>query len=649
MKPQIIRPQQLLSEDKREEIRRYLHLHWLRARDGRATQIDSKYNDWTKVYHGIPAEETRTVPFYKASNFVVKLVRMFLDTFVARTLNIIYATRPTFVTDDLPQQLKEGWEYYLNRKVEYAWNYYDLTKSLAFSGNKNGTAVIKTIYDERDTIDVMPSSASPGGYSETATTYWSGPCSELIPFEDFFVYPITAPSLDKVEIKMHRQRFTEDEALYQFQLGTWQLTTNPDDEQPEKTSDISKYLTQPTDTKGISERTSAGVDDTGYREMQAIECHFRYSITNDRTKRYDCVALIHPDSGDLLDLYYNPYPQNLGIFTDYRPFPREGLFYGESMCEILGQAQEETSRIHNERRDNSTISSSVCFKRRSGSLIPNPSTSWYPGKVWDLESLDDLEVFDIGRSYQDMIEQEQVAVQYAEKLSGIGEVMQGASSGTIGKRGVYNTMGTIALMQESNTRQDTNIRDVRTVLSRIVQTASKLQATYGADDPFIDALPQAYQENVREVLQLFKGNTWRYINHSVKASDAGVNKEVRRNNLVQMAQVLGQYGQTIIQMSTQLANPGLNPVIKQTMIQVVEMSRWMAERLSREFEEPDVTDLLPDLAATLGAGGAANANPGGPAGTLPAVPPQLLAQLSQMPQAPGAAATPNGVPQTPVA
>jgi len=109
----------MLSEDKRDELCKYLNAQWLRAERTRREQVDGQYADWTKAYYGTPLEEQRTVPWYKASNFVVKLNRMFIDTFVSRTLNIIFATKPLYVIEALPRELRDAAELYLNRKALY--------------------------------------------------------------------------------------------------------------------------------------------------------------------------------------------------------------------------------------------------------------------------------------------------------------------------------------------------------------------------------------------------------------------------------------------------------------------------------------------------------------------------------------------------
>jgi hypothetical protein len=645
MKMTIVRPGSMLSDERREELGKYCFQQFVRAKRARADQVDGQFEGWSKAYSGIPLEETRSVPFYKASNFVVKLIRIFHDTFMARTLNIIFATRPLYVTAGLPRDVKEAWQDYLNHKAMYEWNHYWLARDLIVCGNKNGTAIPKTVWETDESIVVGQ------GKSERTTIMFEGPRSIVVPFDDFFVFPITADCLRDVEIKFHRVRYTEERAEQLVETDIWDLPKDDLTGAPKKK--ISEYCRTPLDMQRTTQQEDAGVTDPYLRELHTIECHLRYAITNDSGKLYDVMCVIEETTGDVFDVYFNPAPNNLCMFREYKPFPRKSLFFGESLCQLLGQSQEEASRIHNERRDNSTIASSVVFKRKKGSLVPNPSTNWYPGKVWDLDSMDDLDMINVGRNYDDMIQQEDYTFTLAEKLTGTSEVLQGASTGSMGKRGVYNTGGTIAMMQESNQRQDTNIRDVRCCLGDVAATSSMLQATFGQDDPFIETFSPGQQDLIKQAFAAYRSQTGRFIRHEVKASDAGVNSEVEKMNLMQCAQVLGQYGTTIQQMVTQLATPGLNPAISATIIAVARMQKWMAQRLVEQFDEFDVKELIPDAQQLLDEGqqqqqqqGAPQApSAGGPpgmggAGAPGAAQPPNLPQLQSMAQMP----IPNGAP-----
>lgn len=584
MKLKLTRPD--LSADRAEKLNRFLQDHWKRASDARVEQVDDDYTRWDANYYGVPAEKVRTVPFYKSSNLVVKVSRIFIDTFVARTLNVIFATKPLYVVDGFPREVREGLEQYLNRKALYNWHHYQLARELLHRGAKNGTAVAKVVWDQASSWTVESEGGMP---VEEEIVEWEGPCARVIPFEDFAVYPITANFMRDVEIAFHRVRYSEERAKHLVARGEWELSLE----------DVEAALDIPRDLKRTDAQSEAGVVDSQYREMQAVECHLSYAIGSDPAKLYNIVGVIQPRTDRLIDVYFNPNPRNKQHFYDYRPLPKEDLFYGESYCSLLESLQEEVSSMHNERRNNSAIANAPVFKRRSGSNLPNPSSNWYPGKVFDLEDMDDLQLEMVGRNYDGMLDQESYDMQLAERLSGIGAVMQGYAAGMMGKRGIYNAQGTIAVMQESNQRQDTNIRDVREVLSAIAKGSYSLQAHFGSDDPMIEFFPPAMQTQIHQAMVMARSGRLEQSHFEVKASSAGANAEIEKANLMTMAQVLERYGGQVQQLTAQLANPKLNPAIRLVINDTLAMQRWMAARVMRAYNELDVEGILPDAKAAI--------------------------------------------------
>ena len=115
--PEIIRPDSSWGPEKQEELQKYLLEHWRRAEQVRAGQVMDDYVRWDKNYNGVPREKTRNTPWPRSSNIVVKLIRIFVDTFVARSLNIIFATRPLYTVSGFDRELKDALENYLNRKA----------------------------------------------------------------------------------------------------------------------------------------------------------------------------------------------------------------------------------------------------------------------------------------------------------------------------------------------------------------------------------------------------------------------------------------------------------------------------------------------------------------------------------------------------
>lgn len=572
-----------VDEETRDTIQQFLREHSNDAFESRQTQVDGDYTRWLRNYRGEPAEKRRTVPWYGASNYVVKIIRIFVDTFVARTLNIIFSTRPLYVMEGIPRKQREALQYYFNLKAMHELDHYLLARELLNRGNKFGTAIAKTAWllDQKRTMY--------DGEDRLETVY-EGPRSRVIPFQDFAVYPIRAERTEDVEMFFHRVRWTPEAARQRIKEGKWTLPQNVDLEQ---------LIKQHDDMAAKQAQTDAGVDDRDQQQVVTRECYLDYTFDNGAT--YPIVGVLTEDGEHLLDLWHSDRPPFVNTFETYTPFPRENLFYGESMCELLEQSQEETSSVHNERRNASYLANAPIFKRRQGARIPDPSSSWYPGKVWDLEDMNDFEVILLGGNYNSMLEEESFTLQLAERLSGISAPLQGFSQGRQDKRGVYNAMGTIAMMQEGNQRQDTNIRDVRHTMGRIAKNELMLQKIYMPEggDPIVALMPEDMQIQVVQAVRDVPMEQLRHSRFEVKVSHAGANSEVYKASLMQMVNVMGQYGATVQQLATHLADPELNQSLRVILNDVVRMHKWMAERLLRAFDEYDAEGVLPDVRAAI--------------------------------------------------
>lgn len=633
---QIVRPSIEKTSDDWRDMQSFLLTQWQRANKTREEQLRTDYARAQKIYDAVPREKIRTTPWPGASNVVVPLARIFLDTFVARSLNIILATQPQYVLPGAPREHGEALSFYLSQKSQRSWNHYALLREVMHSGNKNGTSLIKTVWDD---TQVYSSRKTDTGYEDVLYSDNRGPKQRVIPFEDFCLFPHRVQRFGDVQIFFQRIRYTSQEIdeLQHLQegAGQWDITKEQ----------LQQALKTPNDIKQQQVETSDKIHDPQLQEADVWETHFTWKL-QDTT--YQLVALLIPAIDRMVDLYF--YPYNCGIIQAYTPFPTENLFYGKSQALLLASLQEEATAIHNDRRNNSYIANAPAFKKRKDSFIPNPSTNWWPGKVWELDSLEDLEMFSVGRNYDNMLDQEMHVFSLSEKLLGIGPVMQGASQGSSGgkSKGVYNARGTLALLSESNTRQQTNIRDVREVIGATTASALNLQVDLLPDDPILQTFPDEQADGVRAAFEWIKKLPPGHLNYiGLEASNSGVNKEWERQNLLQIAAILSQYGSVVQQYAGTLQDPDLNPIVRSVMTKVIEMHKWMSERLMKAFDEYDTKDVLPDLVAILNggaeAGGAGAAEVdielldsggAGEAGGM-ADARRLLESVTQIPTAPG--------------
>lgn len=588
-----------LSSDKKNELAGYLTRTLKNAVTARTTQVEDKYRRWMDNYAGKPYEPIRTTPFYRASNWVPQLIRMHTDILAARMTGIVFGTRPlwkprTFL--DSPHEWLESIQEWLELVSFFDLGLFQPLDSTISRTIKSGLTILKSPWVDDTSYLGQPGNAS-GGYKTVAV---GGEGLKLfpVPFDDFWVYPITSNNLDEAKVKFHRIRLTKEEVLARRDANLWDKDA------------CEKLLLNPTEQQGAARESmaiEAGVQLTKdvTRPYNVIEAWLDYPITNDYSKPYKIVITFNPDLGTgdaILRSYFNYYTRGIDPFIDFRFFPRDDLFYGYSVPEILEQSQEEQAQIHNCRRDASTIQNIPGWKKRRYANVPNPASEWYPGKVFELDNLDDLQPLQFQVTYNSMIEEEKFILQLAEAYTGIGPAMQAFGAGVIsGKRGIYNSQGTLAVLAEGNRRLDIYLKRLRFPFHKLGNLIYQSYRDFKGDKLTYTRMGENGQ-NLEKTFRLVEPNEFKGLFFDIAASDAGVNKETDRSALLLMANTMASYYRQVLELSNLAAQSPPQSPIHQVVTLVLEGAKDLADRLLFAFDIGDRKRLVPDVGKLLGGG-----------------------------------------------
>ena len=625
-----------LGVDKKKELQGYLRTIFSNTVKARSNQVDDKFRRWMDNYAAKPYEEVRTTPFYRAANFVPQLIRMHTDILHARLYGIVLGTRPFWK----PRMVPEGPHEWLDGLAEWMelitfgeMKFHVALDSVLHRAFKQGVCVAKAPWLETTYYLGKPGETKKSHTDEKFST--EGVSFKPIPFDDFFPYPITANNLTECTAKFHRLRFSKEEVTFRKNTNRWT---------PKSADLLLLGGSAPTvnnettahDTQAIDAGIELKKDVT--RPYQAVEAWFDYELVPG--KMYKLCVTFNPftESEDgILTYNFNPYPKALDPFIDFRPMPREDLFYGYCVPEILEQAQEEEAQIHNGRRDASSIANVPGWKTKRYADVPNPATEWYPGKVFELNEMTDLEPLQFnGAQYNSMIEEENFLLQLCERYTGASQAMQAGGSGVLqGKRGIYNAGGTLAMLAEGNKRLDIYLKRMREAFH---QTGNVIYQSYKTFRPQgAELLVQgARGEAVKKTFSLNEPEGYRGLYFEIGASDGGANREVDRTALLYMSNVMaGYYKQIVEAAGTVVQLPDGNP-IREVMLTVLDGAKDLAARVLFAFDVPDRKRLIPDIRQILaggpggkGAGQPPQAPPGGMPGAQEPVSNEDLSDLSQ--------------------
>lgn len=600
-----------LTTERKKEVANYLIGKLDNAIKSRSTQVEDKYRRWLDNYSGKPLVAVRTTPFYRASNFVPQLIRMHTDILAARLLGIVFGTHPmwkprTFIpaSHEWIEELT-GW---LEYTTLYELELFEVMDAVVQRMLKGGTCILKHPWVE---YDYFLGGAGEGGnsFSEKAVNQKSLRL-QPVAFDDFWVYPLTVEKLSDVHIKFQRVRLTEEQVRARIATRVWDqaaaellLKGGPE---PEK----GNARTGQAIEAGIHLSPDVSLP------FSVIEAWLDYPITNDASRPFKIVVVFNPafrDEKSILRAYFNFYSTGIDPYNDFRLFRREDLFYGYSLPEILEQSQEEMAQIHNARRDSNMIANIPGWKKRRYADVPNPSTTWYPGKVFELEDMDDLQPLQFGGNYNSMMEEESFAMQMAERLSGVGPPMQGYGAGTLeGGKGTYSSMGTMALLAEGNKRLDIFIRRLRQPMHR---TGNLIYQSYRDFNPngVEYTMWGAKGEAVRKTFEFRETGEKPGPYFDISASDGAANREMDRQSLLLMGNTMAAYYRQVSEAASMVTQIPPDHPLREAILMVLDGAKDLADRILFAFDIGDRKRLVPDLRAVLG-GGTPNEGPPGAAG-----------------------------------
>lgn len=581
----------------------YLLDAFQKAVTGRSQQIEGKYERWLKNYEAIPAQKVRATPFPNASNFMPQLCRMHCDILTARTLGILYGTRPfwrpTTFLSNVPAEMMNALAAWMQYTTFNRMQMYPTVDGIFQDGFKTGTVTSKLWWDERTMYNVTGKDSA--GNVQTSSVKEADQRMDNIAFEDFFPFPVTAKRLEFVEIKFQRLRLTEQDVKFRQASGIWN-------------KEACELLLKGKEATGGSNASQTMLQEAGIaltpdigQPFTAVEAHFNYQL--EAGKKFPLIMVFNPKFGptaeSILRFYYkpgsNPFDHD---FVDFRFLPRNDMYWGDSIPQLLEDSQEEQAQIHNARRDANMIANVPAWKKKRYADVANPSTEWYPGKTFEVDNMDDIMPLEFGGNYNSMVDEEQFVLTLSERYTGVTQAMQGMGAGVNGKKGSYASQGTLAMIAEGNRRIDLYIKRLRKPFDMIGKKIYTSYRDFGDPNdlkqwgPNAELLAQAFAKDST----LAGGNTF----FELSASDAGANRETDRSGLLLMANTMSSYYHELVQAAQTISSAPPGSPFQQVMLEVMDGARDLANRLLFVFDIGDRDKLLPDLRKLL-----PNAQPSG--------------------------------------
>lgn len=599
-----------LSDSAEAKLKSHLKTRIMALEDGLRELHETKIVKWRKAYEATPREKTREFPFYNASNLVVPIIATFSDTLLARVMSAVLKTRPVWVAKIFGshKDLDDSNRIALEEFMEYVGvepqelDLYRVYHEWFGEGIKYGFSVVKCPHEVRYRDEVILNEGDGSGSldirpSFMRETVYSGPRPEKIRFENFLIPP-GAKTLESADIRVHKRPMIKSELEERRFFKIYDpIKVDFIMSRPDRTS---PGYAQQMNEQGLGAETTGTY---GYKEWDIYECWLNWPTPDGKFKPA-VIATYHKGSDTLLRVIYDTH--TILPFVAARLFYRDDMIYGYGFCETMWAFQEEISEQHNQRLDNRTIANTRVWRVSPDSRL-HAGYRIYPSACVPAEA-GEIEALQAGDISNQTIEDERFSLELAERRAGISPPMQGAGAGSQGKRGIYTAMGTLSVMQEGNRRTDLNISDIRyahTKLGRI------LLADY-AKSGVRDSLLEMFGEKASKITKALEAIRSGRIGLPIYSSTASVNKEVEKQNLFLLVNLMRQHYMGIANLMAQSSNMMTPPDVKEYLLKVIRASNIVMKNVLRNFDQEDVDLLVPEPGGASGQQAGQNFNEGSP-------------------------------------
>jgi hypothetical protein len=565
-------------------------------------QIDSLSKKWERVHNkeipelrkileAEPKDKNKSWPFPNCSNLVHPLAAEAVDDLSARVLQIIWSTAPvtnfkyfTKTADSEEarrnsQQAKELEKFF--DYVAYEPQELDLyTKENEWFTDSAGLGKARVCVAPEQRVEAVYAGYNPKqGAAFDRTTLYEGPKVINLRYEDILIddgdipFEENDPIIRRCTLK---KRKLKERAFKGHFI-------------PAK---VAKVLEQP-DRWGASdvkkrENQRAGIVDTQdntLAEWDIYECYFSWWHNQ---KKFRLMCWFHQHSKTMLNCVYNFIPKNRVPIIETRLSIK-----GKGFAKMLKGFQEEVSTAKNQRNDAITYGMlGVNTIDNQNKNIDRNFTLWpgmfIPAKKDTFQHYEMANAAVAGLSLQN----EQAMIQQAKMRAGVDPAIHGAGAGGTNKKVQYGSMGTLATMQDGNSRNDHRTSDFRHSHVKLAGTCVDFYGFLGLGSKAksaglsVDLLTKALDDYLSLALKI-----------SMRAATASMNREVTKQNLIILNQAVSAYiKETSSYMQALMTNQSVPPDYKKWLFSVITAKTLMMQEVVRQFqisEQPQ--EFIPDV------------------------------------------------------
>lgn len=408
-------------------------------------------------YFAEPSQVQKTFPFKGAANIVIPLIATVVEALHAKSMTTLFAL-DDFVNIKVPgiyEDINWGLSKYSNWELlENGADMYRFADNALLENFKFGTCVGKAGYEKVEKTAVRESG---GQETEFTIVTKQGAVADavqlanfLMPFycQDPQVSPWCGEEHDDPSYKVKQlcdSGFFYDDAWEK--LENWVLQTN---NQELSSTPYRQNLERIENKQPV------------YPKMLGwIELWMSWNVDGGDADK-EVVVYYHRLSRTILGIRYNWYDDLRRPYRYCNYFKVEHRWAGIGVGKQIQSFQREITIQHRQRLDNATVANIRMFKINKLSGY-GPGEPIFPGKLWFVDSMDDIESIQAGEVYPSSFNDEIQSLSYAQQRSGVNELNLGMPEAGTPGTATSNTQR----LQEGNRKSDYSQKNIRRFLTEI--------------------------------------------------------------------------------------------------------------------------------------------------------------------------------------
>lgn len=572
-----------LDEETEQKLSSYIEQELINHYAERGVWVD-ELKDIQVEYIAEPSKTPKSFPFKGAANLIIPLIATVVEALHAKTMTQLFAL-DDFVTVKVPEQAAD-----INWGLTKLWNYellengvdmYKFADSTMLENYKFGSTVGKVGYDrvEKTAVKMIGDKEH-----EFTVVTKEGACADGVHLERFLMPfycqdPQTAPWCGEEHLVSSYEFESMYDAGYFYDdavdiIESWVRNS--------QSTELSSF------TYEQKMRELQNMKPVWPKEIGFVEMWMCFNVDKDpKGKKKEIVVYYHKLSCRIIGIRYNWNDDLRRPYRTGKYFNVEHRWTGIGVGKQVKVFQREVTIQHRQRLDNATIANIRMFKVNKLAGY-GPGEPIFPGKLWFVDNMDDIESLEAGEVYPSSFNDEVQTLQYAQQRSGVNELNLGMpQAGTPG-----TATSDMTRLQEGSRKYDYGMLNNRRFLTDISRDVAYTAIQFGVSNvdifsyiPSGDAV-RSFLDSVKSSPSLIRSQ----LLMNIKLITQSENKVQERASWTQLSGQLTQYYTEMFNFAMQLKDPNLIGMLAKF---IPSGATETMQQILQTFDVPNIERIIP--------------------------------------------------------